>query len=62
MALRDGSEEVREKPGYIEGFATKTSNWNIKRLVLIKEKKKIKPRHLKLMNLALFSVWEDARV
>ena len=59
--LRDCSEEARAggrgKPGCIGVFATKTKFQNIKRLLLIKEN-----RHLKLRNLVLVCVWEDARV
>ena len=62
-ALRDCSKEVREEPGYMGVWGKKTKDKNqvvgTKMLPLIKKKKN---RHLKLMNLALFYVWEDTRI
>ena len=56
-ALRDCSKEAREEPGYIGVFAGKKT---------VVEHQKItanhKNMHLKLMILALFYVWEDARI
>ena len=55
----DFSKEVKEELGYTEFFATKT------RQLEHREKKKLtlkKIRYLKLMNLALFHVQEDASV
>ena len=37
IALRDCSNEVKEEPGYIGIFTTRTRCRNIKRLLLIKE-------------------------
>ena len=53
-ATRRGCEE----PDYIEVLQQKTGSLNIQRLLLIKKKK----RYPKLRNLALFKVWDDARV
>lgn len=63
-SLSDHSEELsqREEPGCIGGFAggkinTQNIQWILKRLLLI-----TKSRHLKVMVLVLFYIWEDARV
>ena len=56
ISLGDGSEKVREEPGYIGVWRQKPgSQWNIERLI-----KKV--RRLNLMNLMLLYIWEDARV
>ena len=59
MALRDCSKEVREEPGYIGVFAGKKKccRKTYKRLLL-----NTKTRHLKLMILVSFCVWDGARV
>ena len=60
--LQRGKGEARI---YKNFYKTNPQNryWNIKRLLLTKKKsRKNKTRHLKLMNLVLFYVWEDARV
>ena len=60
MALRDRSKEVRGEPGYYRSFC-KTNKKQADRPSedYCSLKKNI---HLKLVNLALFYVWEDARV
>ena len=59
---RNCSEEVGEEPGYIGVFAGgggPENTWsNIKRLLHITNQ----PRHLKVITLVLFFLWEDARV
>ena len=52
IALRDSSEEEREEPGCIGGFATKTRESEHQMLLLKKT------RHFQLMNLVLFCVWK----
>ena len=63
MALRDCSKEVREEPGYIRVFVEKQTKKQTKHVV---QHQKItanhKNRHLKLMILVFFYVWEDAGV
>ena len=57
IILRDYSKEVSEEPGYIAVFAFKKScSWTSRRLLLI-----TKTRHLKLMILVLFCIWEGAK-
>ena len=57
IVLRDCFKEVREEPGYIgvlqqnQVVGTSKVDFSLK-----------KTRHLKLMNLAFFYVWEDAKV
>ena len=63
IALRSCSKEVREEPGFIGVFAGKKQN----RTKHVVEHQKStanhkKTRHLKLMILVLFYVWENARV
>ena len=63
MALRECSIEVREEPGYIGVFEEKTNKQNKPGSQNIEDSYYLKKnRHLQLMNLALFYVWEDARV
>ena len=61
IALRNCPREVKNEPGYIGVFAEKT-----KKQKHVVEHQKItarhRNRHLKLMILVLFYVWEDARV
>jgi len=49
-----------EEPGYIEVFQKEASSLNIKRLLLVKENQITQVKEFS--NLALFCVWEDARV
>ena len=66
VTLRDCSKEARGEPGYIEGFAGgwgrgKQANKQTKHVVkLQKMTASHKARHLRLMILVFFYVWEDA--
>ena len=57
MALRGWSEVVREDQDIYGFLQQRSGSRDIKSLLLIKE-----IRYLKLKNVALFCVWEDARV
>ena len=57
IALRDCSKEVREEPGFIGVFVTKTRSLEHQK-VTVNER----IRYLKLSNLALFCLWEEAWV
>lgn len=59
IALSDCSEEVGEELGYIGALLKRPGSWNNKRLLFIYLKKN---RHLKLKNLVLFYVREEANI
>ena len=50
---------LREEPEYVGFYAKKKKK---KRSIRMSKITLIKNRHLKLMNLRLFCIWEDARV